>query len=55
MVNENFYFKTSISIMIRTGAFTHVAEGVDDLPLLPEEYVCKSDLIRVEHCQYSIT
>ena len=51
-MNENFYFKTSISIMIGTGAFKHVAKGVDDPP---EEYVCKSDLIRVEHCQYSIT
>ena len=44
-VNENFYFKTSISIMIGTGAFKHVAKGVDDPP---EELVVGAN--RNKHC-----
>ena len=44
-MNENFYFKTSISIMIGAGAFT---KGVDDPPLLPGEYVCKSDIVNIQ-------
>ena len=47
-MNENFYFKTSISIMIGAGAFIHVTKGADDPPLLPGEYVCKSDIVNIQ-------